>query len=1274
MDEQDVSPTLDVNDLEALIAEQMRWASVQLPLHDVAQAVPELIEDLSRFSASSSVALLSGILTEPDYQSNVLRLELLIALAFVHARGDEQPRLEDAARWFELIGQSRASCGEDPAEDVFVTLVTNSRENFLLLEGLWESAGFYTQCMLDLLARMPDAAKYNRLRDEVRALLVVSDLVCQQAGLSRYQIGSDEVVPKLDLDALPSAKALQRRVTLPFELLAKHGVRPDHLAPFISHPTDRETILTQEPGLSFLDRRPLLSTDSEITVALPTAVSTAVRDHVIDFVMAEELVRSFNINFGRVLSHKIFETRLFGSEPGCPVQWFPSGSDQFTSALISFDEGYFVVLHFALPSIETHQNGRFKHMTQSAEELEESLERAIYSTTNQIESTEGFRAGLHLIVLCGWGKGMAISTPPVPNALWRKESISIADLIRLSEINSMEISRFWRLGAAVHGLREAGVKIANVNGVMNLIGWVDLNDGHLVPHADLADGRVSPETPLLITPPLNLLRDVRAKADQARDFHIATDIYGEPHCVERFHKNPLFPNQADARIYVSLDYLEQRKLVAVCEGTATIWVHLETPAIESRDLIYRLWEMLAMRVAHIVDALAEVAALQNTYEFLYRFEDPEEDIERPNASATLAPDDCVRFEITSEQSATIYLEAGFTQAFRTPANIAERAIVKATLQAIQSLSGGALSSRLATEALRTILPNEHGRQFHLMHAHAFTDYISSTLPSKALEVDDIDSARLRLGLGWSVHDGDNTVSGATECSTLLNSLVDKRVEHVTAQLGRLDRTNLIQRLLINHVVGEVAEQLWKRTSGAVLGIHGDTPNTRRTVVEQLSKSAAAQISSRVLIEMALCAAPLSGGREAANLEIESLLAEIRLLIRLGSLSDGIYYGVLDPHLRISPLGDILLTDEFSNNVVEPMLSTAMGDRYVRSAPGQKRYYSAPTTVDSTVQLLEPEFVRAWDTEMGFTVDDARRMIDLLEDEGIERQTPVLSLTRSQLVKLLSSTCATDKVNQFLERFSLVSRPKWDIPPDGFKGREILPWRFGRRLSVVTRPILQVDLAEDSLFMVAPSLVRTGFFYVLRGAHSGTIDQEFFSSPAMRDAWWGKANEGHTFNAEVAQKLRNAGWQTEENIEISAILKRKLERDYGDVDVLAWRDGVDEVLVIECKDLTFRRNYSEIAALLSDYRGERKNGKPDKLLRHLNRVDRLEQSLLELGRYTGIDAPKIKSCLVVGGLVPMQFASVPALQGTFVGDAEALLTLLDPPIGQGQEPNDGEAPC
>lgn len=64
MIEQDTLPELDANDLEDFFAEQMRWAYLQLPFRDVAQAVPELVEDLSRFEVSSSISLISGLLTD----------------------------------------------------------------------------------------------------------------------------------------------------------------------------------------------------------------------------------------------------------------------------------------------------------------------------------------------------------------------------------------------------------------------------------------------------------------------------------------------------------------------------------------------------------------------------------------------------------------------------------------------------------------------------------------------------------------------------------------------------------------------------------------------------------------------------------------------------------------------------------------------------------------------------------------------------------------------------------------------------------------------------------------------------------------------------------------------------------------------------------------------------------------------------------------------------------------------------------------------------------
>lgn len=181
MNEQGAPPGIDMDAPQALFVEQMRWSTLQMSLHALAEAVPELLGDLSRFDPRSSVALLAGLLTEPAYQSTTLRIELLIAFALAYARGATRPDLKDAARWFAAIGDSRAASGEDPAEDVFVSLVATSSEDFRLLGGLWECAGFYTQCMLDIVEKMPNTGIYRELRGEVRALLVVGDLVCRKA-------------------------------------------------------------------------------------------------------------------------------------------------------------------------------------------------------------------------------------------------------------------------------------------------------------------------------------------------------------------------------------------------------------------------------------------------------------------------------------------------------------------------------------------------------------------------------------------------------------------------------------------------------------------------------------------------------------------------------------------------------------------------------------------------------------------------------------------------------------------------------------------------------------------------------------------------------------------------------------------------------------------------------------------------------------------------------------------------------------------------------------
>lgn len=264
--------------------------------------------------------------------------------------------------------------------------------------------------------------------------------------------------------------------------------------------------------------------------------------------------------------------------------------------------------------------------------------------------------------------------------------------------------------------------------------------------------------------------------------------------------------------------------------------------------------------------------------------------------------------------------------------------------------------------------------------------------------------------------------------------------------------------------------------------------------------------------------------------------------------------------------------------------------------------------------------------------------------------------RSYLSLVCSDKVHEDTARRFLDQFSLSPRPRWDKPPKGFNGKDIYSWRFGRRLSFVTRPILKVDNSNDPLLFIAPDALRKGFVYVVDGAYHGRFEQTFFHTKEMRDTWWGKAREGHTFNIEVAKALSTAGWQVRENIGLPELLNRKIERDFGDVDVLAWRTDSKEVLIIECKDLSLARNYSEIAALLSDYQGLEVEGEADKLRKHLNRVAILKDNIGQLQRYTGIQEPLIISCLVCSGVVPMQYAKIDALSNTRVGGILDILKL------------------
>ncbi len=64
--------------------------------------------------------------------------------------------MDQAVQWFHQIGKSACVLAEDPAEDVFVSLVQDpAGGDYPILEVVWESAGFYTERVHEVVDTMP---------------------------------------------------------------------------------------------------------------------------------------------------------------------------------------------------------------------------------------------------------------------------------------------------------------------------------------------------------------------------------------------------------------------------------------------------------------------------------------------------------------------------------------------------------------------------------------------------------------------------------------------------------------------------------------------------------------------------------------------------------------------------------------------------------------------------------------------------------------------------------------------------------------------------------------------------------------------------------------------------------------------------------------------------------------------------------------------------------------------------------------------------------------
>src|SRR5581483_9485018 len=126
--------------------------------------------------------------------------------------------------------------------------------------------------------------------------------------------------------------------------------------------------------------------------------------------------------------------------------------------------------------------------------------------------------------------------------------------------------------------------------------------------------------------------------------------------------------------------------------------------------------------------------------------------------------------------------------------------------------------------------------------------------------------------------------------------------------------------------------------------------------------------------------------------------------------------------------------------------------------------------------FESDFLLAIEEELGASLDEMRLFLEHAENLGVKSDSLVLLAPRRAFLtpEVDGGTLSSEKAEKILAVLTLPRRSHWRDLPEGYEEKDLDPWRYRRRLSLLRKPLLQIDNNGDPAILVAPGLLREGF--------------------------------------------------------------------------------------------------------------------------------------------------------------------------------------------------------
>lgn len=1205
---------------------------------------------LSAYKFDQTIGKLAGLLTVPFLQSNACRLEVVVHLAVAHCSGEKEPTSEDIGSW---VNTSRASNIvvplEDPAEDTFITNIGTPFGNFRLFEGNTNSNDYFVQTLLNALGGRDVPKEWRSLVRPILALLRVSECIAEQLGLERWTSESSTPGNRIDVAGVLTLEERRRAVTLSRDKLARADISRDDLSNFVFRKEDKLALPRERVGHTSLERRPLIEVDGELIVALPHSIGRAIIRYVVDTFHKLGCVSTFLQSLSDLQALQIeteccrkFQLRMDVKE--CT-------NERETSPLIrdwtlTYDHGKFLHIVLLQDPLNYFEEAGLRGFIEYQDDVLESINERVKEVRAYCSSLREFDEGTTLVALGGLGRGFKL---PLENSQkkWHSSVIRIADLLMIGQAPGRDLTKFLKCIKIKRRLEESGLTFVGVHGDFALYCSWNENNYQLVPH----NKQPGPDTVAIVLSNYNL--PVRRRTRRVLDQHVVPTRSGALVPVIRLYCDSYFTYLRESKIYGSLLHASENIIAGAVEtnqGTSWFSVDESTGAQVQNGFLYEVWYAFIDFFAKLVlemEALSpdrshlplEVRMDFSKVRSIKNFETKGKAVE-------------IKIGVNfSSRIATILFPSDFLKIFRQPENTGEKLVLNNIARGLIHLHLGPdarVSARLVDKIVGNVIGNDRMRLIHAFRSDDLFEQFQGDQRGDPIFVTPEDSAFLSLGLvDGIVPDVGRTVIGKSECNRILHGIVTKLFDQQLQQLNKLNRRSVVREMLkVNEDI--TRDRLhWSRTARSFEALHSEHEDVVAIAREREGRRSTAGLAARAVIELAVCHCPEKGGRPLGRWGLDELLARTTLLLEAAMDSDAIHSDFIAPILNLHSNGEYSIDRSFHFEVVDPFLAALHRDQFGESVDAYDEFYRDDD--DATRVSVEEKYSsalrHAFETEYGLSLVEAVEGCGELVATAIERKMVVCETTLGDLrARLKDKRGFSNKTcKSFLGTFGLFHRARWKSPPKGFGMKDIYPWRFSRRLSLMARPLVIFGLDDHSTVVFGIATLRIALAHLVHMIEQGHLSQDYFETSGMR-SFIGRTNDekGHGFARSVSKQLRDDGWQTRVEVRMG---KLGATKELGDIDVLAW-NSKGKILVIECKRLQLARSIGEIADVCRRFRGEAR----DELDKHVRRVEWIKKNPSSLEAIVGF-SPTVEGIddrLVTNVQVPMTFLRSLPVQSDKIG--------------------------